>query len=136
LIAIIDSFAWIEFLGGTSLEPPIRSVLTDADVVVTPDLVLAEVARKLARDGIDRSTVVHKLREISTLSQVAPISIEIALGVAGADEELRRSAKTRGLGKPGLSDAVILSTAKVLKGKVPTGDGHFRGLSDTIWLGP
>jgi predicted nucleic acid-binding protein len=136
LTVIIDSFAWIEFLGGTHLEPAIREVLIAADVVATPDLVLAEVARKLARVGIGRSNATHKLQDISTLSQVVPISVEIALGVAAADEELRRNAKSRGLEKPGLTDSVILSTAKVLQGKVLTGDRHFNGLPDTIWLGP
>ena len=135
MIAIIDSFAWIEFLGGTPLEPGVREVLTVADVVVTPDLVLAEVARKLARDGIGRSIANPKLQDISTLSQVAPISVEIAVGVAASDGELRRNARSRGLEKPGLAESVILSTAKILKGKVLTGDRQLKGLPDTIWLG-
>ncbi|MFI5418024.1 MAG: PIN domain-containing protein [Candidatus Lutacidiplasmatales archaeon] len=113
-----------------------REQLAGADVVVTPDLVLAEVARKLARDGIGRPLATRKLGDISTLSQVVPISLEIALGVAEADEELRRSAKSRGIERPGLADAVILSTTRTLRGRVLTGDGHFHGLPETIWLGP
>jgi predicted nucleic acid-binding protein len=136
LIAVVDSLAWIEFLGGTAFEPEIREVLGGADVIVTPDLVLAEVARKLARDGISRSTSIHKLRDISTLSQVTPINLDVALGVAATDDELRKNAKTRRLQRPGLADGVILSMARVLKGKVLTGDGHFYGLPETIWLGP
>jgi predicted nucleic acid-binding protein len=135
LILIVDSFAWIEFLAGTSLEPAVRQELSAADVVVTPDLVLAEVARKLARDGISRPIAARKLGDISTLSQVTPIGLEIALGVPDADEELRRRAKSRGIERPGLADAVVLSTTRVRKGKVLTGDGHFRGLPETIWLG-
>ena len=69
---IVDSFAWIEFLGGTSLEPAIRRQLAAADMVATPDLVLAEVARKLARDGITRAIAGRKLRDISTLSDILP----------------------------------------------------------------
>ena len=48
MIAIVDSFAWIEFLAGTEHEEMVRGLLSTADVVVTPDLVLAEVARKLS----------------------------------------------------------------------------------------
>lgn len=133
---IVDSFAWIEFLGGTSLEPAIRRQLAAADVVATPDLVLAEVARKLARDGISRAIAGRKLRDISTLSHVAPVTIDVALGVAQADDDLRANAKARGLDRPGLADAVVLSTTRTLKGKVLTGDVHFRGLPETEWLGP
>ena len=133
---IVDSFAWIEFLGGTSLEPAIRAQLSEADIVVTPDLVLAEVARKLARDGVSRPVALRKLRDISTLSQLAPIGLDVALGVADADEELRRNAKSRGIDRPGLADAIILSTTRAMGGKVLTGDGHFQGLPEAIWLGP
>jgi predicted nucleic acid-binding protein len=136
LIVIVDSFAWIEFLGGTSLEPAVRKELAAAEVVVTPDLVLAEVARKLARDGVSRPVALRKLGDISTLSEVTPIGLEIALGVAEADDDLRRSAKSRGIERPGLADAVILSTTRTLRGKVLTGDGHFHGFPETIWLGP
>src|SRR5579864_4498652 len=118
LILIVDSFAWIEFLGGTSLEPAVRAQLSDADVVVTPDLVLAEVARKLARDGVARPVALRKLGDISTLSQLTPIGVDIALGVAEAEDDLRRSAKTRGIDRPGLADAIILSTTRVLGGQV------------------
>lgn len=133
---IVDSFAWIEFLGGTSLEPAIRRQLAGADVVATPDLVLAEVARKLARDGIARPIASRKLQDISTLSHVAPVTLEVALGVAQADDDLRANAKARGLDRPGLADAVVLSTTRTLQGKVLTGDAHFQGLPETEWLGP
>jgi predicted nucleic acid-binding protein len=109
-------------------------LLTTADVVVTPDLVLAEVARKLARDNVPPGTVRRKVEDVSTLSQVVPITVEIALGVFEADRELRKSAKSRHLESPGLSDAVILSTARSLQGMVLTGDPHFEGFSETLWL--
>jgi predicted nucleic acid-binding protein len=135
LIVIVDSFAWIEFLGGTSLEPAVRRALSEADVVVTPDLVLAEVARKLAREGIGRPIAGRKLQDISTLSQVTPVNLDIALEVGESDEDLRKNAKSQGLDRPGLAEAVLLSTARVLKGKILTSDGHFHGLPETIWLG-
>ncbi len=135
MIAIVDSFAWIEFLAGSEHEAKVRECLATADSVTTPDVVLAEVACKLCRDGIGQEIVRKKVADICTLSQVAPISFEIAMGVFEADLELRKKAKSRGLGNPGLSDAVVLSTARVLHGTILTGDPHFRGLSETAWLG-
>lgn len=135
MIAIVDSFAWIEFLAGSEKEGQVREILAGSEEVITPDIVLAEVARKLSRDGVSRAIVRRKVTDISTLSQVTPISIEVAVGVYEADLELRRNAKSRGLSSPGLSDAVILTTARILRGKVLTGDPHFHGLPETTWLG-
>ncbi len=135
MIAIVDSFAWIEFLAGSEKEGPVREILAGSEAVVTPDIVLAEVARKLSRDGVSRAVVRRKVADISTLSQVNPISLEVAVGVYEADLELRSNAKSRGLSNPGLSDAVILATARILHGKVLTGDPHFRGVPETTWLG-
>ena len=135
MIAIVDSFAWIEFLAGSKKEGHVREVLAGSEAVVTPDIVLAEVARKLSRDGVNRAVVRRKVADISTLSRVSPISLEVAVGVHEADLELRRNAKSKGLSNPGLSDAVILTTARTLHGKVLTGDPHFHGLLETAWLG-
>ncbi len=135
MILIVDSFAWIEFLTGSLHEERIRELLATADVVVTPDLVLAEVARKLARDGVGAGLVRRKVEDVSTLSRVAPITVETAVGVFEADTALRQSARSRHLERPGLSDAVILSTARLLHGVVLTGDPHFEGFPETMWLG-
>jgi len=35
---------------------------------------------------------------------------------------------------PSLADAIILATARILDAKVVTGDQHFRGLPNVIWL--
>jgi hypothetical protein len=34
----------------------------------------------------------------------------------------------------GLADSIILSAARVVKGKVVTGDEHFKGLDETIFI--
>ncbi|MGI0130364.1 MAG: PIN domain-containing protein [Thermoplasmata archaeon] len=135
MIAIVDSFAWIELLAGSVHEERVRETLTGADVVVTPDLVLTEVARELARDGVGRSDICRKVMDISTLSEVASITVEVALGVFEAETDLRRSAKTRQLNAPGLSDPVTLSTARARGGLVLTGDPHFERFRETEWLG-
>lgn len=135
MIAIVDCFDWIEFLVGTEKEVQVREILAGADVSATPDVVLAEVTRKLSRDGIGRTVVRRRVADISTLSQVIPISPEIALGVHKAEVELRADAKYKGLSNSGLLDAVILSTARILRGTVLTGDPHFPDLRETTWLG-
>ncbi len=135
MTVIVDSFAWIELLGGSVHERRVRDALSRADVVVTPDLVLAEVARKLARDGVRPADLRQKVQDISTLSEVAPITVDVAVGVFEAESDLRRSARARRIDPPGLSDSVILSMARLRKGSVLTGDPHFQGFPETGWLG-
>ena len=35
----------------------------------------------------------------------------------------------------GLVDAIILVSARKLKAKIVTGDKHFKGFKETVWLG-
>jgi len=50
--------------------------------------------------------------------------------------ELMSKARKEGLERPGLGDALILATARVTQSRLLTGDPHFRGLKETLWLGP
>jgi len=134
LILIVDTYAWIEFLAGSPQTTTIQKQLGTADVVVTPDIVLAELCRKLERDGVEQNVLRRKVLDVATLSEVASISIDVALGVFAAGVDLRTHAKKRHLNQPGLSDEVILSFARVLGGKVLTGDRHFQGLPETVWV--
>ena len=38
------------------------------------------------------------------------------------------------LGRPGLGDAILLATARALGAKLLSGDSHFKGMQETIWL--
>ncbi len=49
--------------------------------------------------------------------------------------ELEKKAEETGLSKPSLSDAIVLAVARKNDGKVLTGDAHFEGLPDTVWMG-
>jgi predicted nucleic acid-binding protein len=36
---------------------------------------------------------------------------------------------------PSLFDAILLATARTLGAKLLTGDEHFKGIDETIWIG-
>ncbi len=63
------------------------------------------------------------------------IDIPLAEESAKASLELEKKARGEGLRKPGLGDAVILATARISRAYVLTGDPHFKGLPETLWLG-
>ncbi|MFZ0891431.1 MAG: PIN domain-containing protein [Thermoplasmata archaeon] len=132
---IIDSYAWIEFLTGGRKGPEVRRRLESEDHLLTPDLVLAEVARKFGREGHSEALVQGHLRAITALSDVAPITVEVALQTPRADSDLRAHARRRKLNQPSFADVVILSFARALEGKVLTADLHFEAFPNVEWIG-
>jgi predicted nucleic acid-binding protein len=131
---IVDSYAWIEIFLGTSKGESATKVMDDAEELYTPDVVLAEIARKYRKEGFDRTVIEKRLDRIAEASQVISIDKNVALASASAFFDLREEAKRKDLGEPGLFDAIILGTARAISGKVLTGDPHFEGLSETVWL--
>ena len=109
--------------------------MEEADTVITPDTVLAEIARKYVREGIDEDVTRQRLSVIEEASEPAYIDDEVAIGAAGAYLHLVKKAKDEGLEKPSLFDALVLAIARKNDGKVLTGDEHFKNLQETMWMG-
>lgn len=131
---VVDSYAWIElFIGGESSKRAEEYIEMSSEVY-TPDIVLAEVARKYLREGFNKSVISKRLKTISELSRIVPITSEIALGTAECYMELLHKAKNEELKDPSLFDAIVLAVTKHLKAKVLTGDEHFKNLPETLWL--
>ena len=96
---------------------------------------LAEIARKHWRERFDRKSIGEKLDFIILVSDVVEIDRKVAILIGGSWKELLENAKRQGLRKrPSLADAIILATAKLVKAKVLTGDDHFKGLLEAIFL--
>jgi len=131
---VVDSYAWIEIFLGSMRGTHAKDVLTKADEVYTPNVVLAEVARKYFREGMKESVILKRLTTITEASDVTPIDITVATEAARGFEELKRTAKRNGLREAGLFDAIVLALARVLKAKILTGDEHLKNFSETLWL--
>ena len=131
---VVDSYAWIELFLGSKKGSKAREILTESKEVYTPDFVLAEIARKYFREGIDQQTILERLRKISESSDVTPISVESALESAKCYFELKEKSREAGISAPSLFDAMVLAMARVLKAKVVTGDKHLKNLNETLWL--
>jgi predicted nucleic acid-binding protein len=132
---ILDSLAWVEFLSQGQLGPQVEAQSEEAEALLTPDTVLAEISRKFSREGVDSKKLAARLQAVIGLSEVVGINLAIAMKVPSSDEDLRRRAKQRGQGSPSFTDAILLATARDVDAKVLTGDPHFEGLPETAWLG-
>lgn len=133
---VADAYAWIELFIGSEKGEKAKEVLLNADIIYTPDTVLAEIARKYLREGVGESVIIERLKLIVKCSQVVNVSFEIAMESAKVYLELKERAEQQRLQDPGLFDAIVLAVAKVCSAKVLTGDEHFKGLKETIWIGP
>jgi predicted nucleic acid-binding protein len=133
---IVDSYAWIEFLSAGKRGAMVRENLESAESLLTPDIVLAEVARKYAREGTSPELVAGHLGAIVALSEIVEISIPVALRIAECDMDLRTRARQRKLEVPSFADSIVLGTAREFNARVMTGDKHFEGLPETVWVGP
>ncbi len=128
---VVDTYAWVELFAGSEKGKAVKRVLSEAEELYTPDIVLAELARKYAREGLREDVIRARLKLIERLSTLVSINVEIASLVARAYQRLVENSRRRGLkAKPSLADAVILAIAWHLRARVLTGDKHFERLDE------
>jgi PIN domain nuclease of toxin-antitoxin system len=97
-------------------------------------VVLAKVARKCAREGVEERIMHTRLQQIEDASNIVGLDAELALEATKCYSAMEADAKKRKLTPPSLFDAVVLATGKLLEAKILTGDQHFKGLAETLWL--
>jgi predicted nucleic acid-binding protein len=131
---VVDSYAWIELFTESLNSDKVEKVLESADDLFTPDIVLAEIARKYIREGFDETTVKVRLQQIIDNSKVTSVNSKLALESAKCYQELVSNARKNKLNSPSLFDALILATARVKNAKILTGDAYFKTLPETIWI--
>jgi predicted nucleic acid-binding protein len=132
---VIDAYAWIELFIGSGRGLEVKKLIENADEIYTPGTVLAEIARKYVREGIDEKTIDARLEVIASASNITHIDAGIALETSRCYSELTTYAKKSKLNTPSLFDAIVLATGRLSKSKIVTGDEHFKNLAETIWIG-
>jgi predicted nucleic acid-binding protein len=129
---IIDSFAWIEYFRASKFGEVAKEYIEGAGSV-TPSIVVAEVSRKLQKEiELGNETLEGRLKRlefINATSQVIDLYYELAIDAGKIDCEMKKKEKDWGL-----ADSIVLCTARNLKGKVVTGDEHFRDLKEVVFI--
>jgi len=124
---VIDAYAWVEYLIGTQAGAKVAAVLEKEDVeVYTCAVTVAEVVSKAAREGQDVDLVYDILVRNS---QVVNVDEEISKEAGVLHAEMRKTSKDFGL-----ADAYALTIARRTKSKVLTGDLHFKGVKEAIFI--
>ena len=132
---VVDAYAWIEVFLGSEVGLHAKKIIEEADYVMTPGTVLAEVARKYVREGVAEPTIRKRLATILETSEPVEVDADLAVEAARAAVKLDKRAASSGLRKPSLFGGIVLASATRNEAKVLTGDEHFKGLAETVWIG-
>jgi len=129
---VIDAYAWIEYFRASKFGEVAKRYIESEDSA-TPTIVVSEISRRLLREielgNETRAGRLKRLEFIRATSQIVDLDFEIASEAGEIDLDMKKKVKGWGL-----ADSIILCTARNAKGKVITGDEHFRGVEETIFI--
>lgn len=124
---VFDSYAWIEYFRGSRKGEKVKEYIENGNGV-TPMIVIAELSAKYSTENWDFWG--DDFRFIISKSVVHDLTMEIA-NLAGRTRKIMRENRPRF----GLADAIIFETGQTVNAPVVTGDPHFKGLPNVIYIG-
>jgi len=129
---VIDAYAWIEYFRASKAGEVAKKYIESKESA-TPTIVVSEISRKLLREiELGNETQEGRLKRLEFIratSRIVDLDFEIAAEAGKIDVDMKKKVKGWGL-----ADSIILCTARNAKGNVVTGDEHFRGLEETIFI--
>jgi predicted nucleic acid-binding protein len=129
---VIDSYAWIEYFKASKYGEVALKYIEGANSA-TPTIVVSELSSFLLKEiEIGNETQEGRLKRLEFVratSRIIDLDFEIAAEAGKTDVNMKKKVKGWGL-----ADSIVLCTARKAKGKVVTGDEHFRELEEAIFI--
>lgn len=122
---VFDTYAWIEYFLDTEKANKVENYLEN-DEVFTPTMVLLELSAKAEKEEWN---IRKYIDFIKSKSIIINLDEEIIIYSGKIYNQIRK--KIKGFG---LIDATILSSALIKKCDLLTGDLHFKGLKNVVFL--
>lgn len=129
---VIDSYAWVEYFRASKAGEVAKGYI-ESEESATPTIVVSEISRKLLMEvDLGNETEEGRLKRLEFIrATTLIIDLDFGIAVEAGEIDSRMKKSARGWG---LADSIILCTARATKGKVVTGDKHFKGLEETIFI--
>lgn len=129
---VIDTYTWVEYLLGSRAGAKAKSYV-EGGTGLTPSVVLAELRRWYLREieagrRSEREMQQH-FAYIESMTDIVPLDGGLALKAGETDFLMKKRIR----GWP-LADSVIYATARSRAAQVVSGDPHFKGLEDVIFI--
>ena len=121
---VVDSYAWIEYLAGGSRK---AVEVMEQNELHTSLFSLVEIASRLERANYLR--VDEAVAEIMQMSRIWAFDEETAVKIGKLHARMRKTIPDFGAG-----DCFVLELAERLSAKILTGDPHFKGLKNVIFI--
>ena len=120
---VIDSYAWVEYFRGSEQGAAAKEYIDNKNCA-TSSITIAELSEKYKRENKDFEKDFHF---IIARTKIIELDAEIALSAGEINFVNKKNIKNWGM-----SDSIILATAKLFNSKVLTGDEHFRNLNSVM----
>ncbi|MFH0897427.1 MAG: type II toxin-antitoxin system VapC family toxin [Candidatus Bathyarchaeota archaeon] len=123
---VIDSCAWIEYFRGTRIGEEARQYIEGREAA-TATITIVELREKYLREGWNCFD--EDLAFITSRTLIVPLDKSLAVLAGEINHSMKQEVK-----RWGISDSIILATAKSTSAKVVTGDQHFKEAKEAIFL--
>lgn len=129
---VIDTYAWVEYLLGSKAGAKAKRYIEE-ERCVTPSIVLAELRKWYLREiealrRSDREMRMH-FAFLESATEIVPLDASLALKAGETDFLMKKRIKNWPL-----ADSIIYATAKSRAAQLVSGDPHFKGLEDIIFI--
>ena len=127
MIYIIDTFAWIEYFNGSDNGLLLKKLLSNINnKLITLECCMSELFGYCLRNNLDFDKVQSIVKRDSV---ILPVLIDQWLNAARIRFETRKK-----INNFGLIDSILLAKQSELKCLIVTGDPHFKGMKNVVFL--
>jgi len=127
---VLDAHAWCEYALDGPYADLVSENLSSIRQPLTPASVVGELKESMLRHNVTASKISSILLYIRNKSLIVNIDAEIA--EKAGDINFENKKKIQGWG---MLDSIVYSVALLRKGRVVTGDPHFKNLPYVIYIG-
>ncbi len=128
MIYIIDTYAWIEYLTGSKQGRTLQVLFNDKNnKLITMECCLAELKDYCLRRTAEFNKVYDIIKKNSV---VLPVLISHWLEASQIKHEIRKKVKDFGL-----IDSILVAKQNELKCRIVSGDRHFKGMRNVVYIG-
>jgi predicted nucleic acid-binding protein len=124
---LLDTYAWVEYFIGSDQGETVKNLI-ELERIHTSIISVAELSDKYCRDGLIDEWE-NRYKFITSKSNILHLTMDIAKNAGSRKLNLRKTIK-----KIGLADAIIIETAFQNNLRIVSGDTHFEGLDNILFL--
>jgi predicted nucleic acid-binding protein len=124
---LLDTYAWIEYFIASDKGKIVRSIIDDPNSsLITLESSIAELREWASKEDRDFNELLKVIRSRSEL-----LLIRLEDWITATDIKIEQRKRMKDFG---LIDALLLAKQRNLKCKIVTGDLHFQGLANVVFL--